>query len=198
MTQAATTQQPRTLCLIDLSGIWHANWHVTESQPLGEAYEMTIRKVRHLADGYDFTAVCLDAPPYKRKEIAPEYKAQRDKLPENMIGQFERVKERLRADGLLLLSCHGYEADDVIATMAHWACREGLFVRVASSDKDLLQLVSENVEVYSTARDHVFDVDEVITRWGPRRSSKTSARSQTFSPLPLPETSGSNRQPVSL
>lgn len=137
----------KRLALIDLSGLFWANWHATEAHPVGEAYSRTIEQVRRYTDGFDLAAVCCDAPPYKRREILPEYKATRDKHPPQALQQLDDVKQRCADDGLLVWSVPGYEADDVIATATRLARAEEspLDVTIFSGDKDLLQLVGEGV-----------------------------------------------------
>lgn len=132
----------KTILLVDLSGLWRQNWHASEDQELGAAYTKTVGTVQSLVSRYSHAAICLDMPPYNRKKLYSEYKAQREAPTTQMVEQFRRVKERLIADGLLLWGAHGYEADDIIATAVKLAPRDGdTEIFIASSDKDLLQLV---------------------------------------------------------
>jgi 5'-3' exonuclease len=164
----------KTVLLIDLSGLWRMNWHATQDLELGEAYSRTIASVNRLSNGYDHVAVCLDAPPYRRKAVFAEYKAQRDKPSEQMVEQFRRVKERLTLDGFLLWSAQGYEADDIIATAVEANALAQCNTMIASSDKDLLQLVIESsgpdacgwVHTMSLATGEVFDEKAVVTKFG--------------------------------
>lgn len=159
----------RHLVLIDLSSIWRAAWHSSADQELSAAFEKTIARVhRHINDAQcTHAAVCLDSPPYvHRKAILPEYKAQRDKPPAAMLEQYRRVLERLRADGLLLWEAKGFEADDVIAAATTRAVVDGFEVTIVSADKDLLQLVSDNVRVFSPASETYYDAAKVIEKFG--------------------------------
>jgi 5'-3' exonuclease len=133
------------LLLIDLSHLFRVHWHASESQEVGEAFSRTVEQVNRLASKYRMVLVCCDAPPYKRKELSPDYKAQREAAPPMLGEQIRRTEERLKADGFLLGKSAGFEADDVIASAVYWATREEppLSVVVASSDKDLLMLVSD-------------------------------------------------------
>jgi 5'-3' exonuclease len=153
--------------LVDLSGLFWASWHATVDQEVSAAYALTISKVRALAHGYDYVAICCDAPPYFRKEILSTYKAQRDAPPEQALAQFRRVKDRLAADGFLLWGVRGFEADDVIATATKLAVAAELAVTIASGDKDLLQLVSNvrHVRVVSTMSDKTYDDAAVIEKF---------------------------------
>lgn len=155
------------IILIDLSGIWWAAWHATADKPLGEAFEITCSTVRSLAEKHKYCAVCGDHAPYKRKALAPTYKAQRDAPEPNAIEQFTRVKKRLVQDGFVLWSCEGYEADDVIATAVNYARADGLRVVIASSDKDLLQLIDEGTTLTKpNGTLETFDVEAVQAKFG--------------------------------
>jgi 5'-3' exonuclease len=139
---------------------------------LGEAFSRTINKVQAIVSGYDHVAICLDVPPYKRKELFAEYKAHREAPDQQMLDQFARVKERLVADAHLLWGVKGYEADDIIATAVPLALAAGLDVMIASSDKDLLQLVVDadgerpGVRCMSLATGQVFDEKAVAEKFG--------------------------------
>lgn len=158
----------KTLMLIDLSAIYWASWHASADEHLSTAYIRTVEKVHSLRDGYDFSAVCMDAPPYFRKELLPTYKAQRDAPAEDAIEQLQRVKERLDADGLLLWSVRGFEADDIIATATKHAVAAGMRVTIASSDKDLMQLIDDmaGVSLHSLRDGQAFGEAAVVEKFG--------------------------------
>ena len=77
-----------------------------------------------------------------RHELYPEYKANRGPCPEDLIPQFELVREAADAFGIVQVQAEGYEADDVIATLARQAVEEGVDVDIFSGDKDLMQLIT--------------------------------------------------------
>ena len=147
----------RTVCLVDLSSLYWANWHATADMELGEAVRRTVDQVHKYADGFDLIAVCCDSPPYWRTDVLPEYKANRIASPPLAREQLRRVKDKLKADGLLLWSVDTFEADDLLATAAVHAAAAGHEVRVISADKDLLQLVGEGVTVQSPMTGVIFD-----------------------------------------
>ncbi len=106
-----------------------------------------------------------------RHELYPEYKANRGPCPEDLIPQFDLVKEAASAFGILQVEAEGYEADDVIATLSRMALDVGMNVDIMSGDKDLWQLVTPpNVEprlymvdpLNSSAISH----DDVVKKWG--------------------------------
>jgi len=89
---------------------------------------------------------CLDAPgPSFRNDLYPDYKAHRPPCPLDLVPQFGLINKAARAYGMVQIQADGYEADDVIATLATIGSqKEGLDVRILSGDKDLMQLVTEH------------------------------------------------------
>lgn len=156
----------KSVLLIDVSGIYWANYHATADQSVSEAFERTVAKVTGLRGDHDYVAVCCDAPPYWRKDVLPEYKAQREAAPPQAVEQFRRVKERLRADGFLLWSAQGFEADDLLAFAAAAASKDGHRVVIASNDKDTHQLVTDTVTVLSTMSGVHYTPAEVFNKHG--------------------------------
>lgn len=132
-----------SLLLVDLSGLFWTAWHATADQEIGSAVEGVYTSiVRHLGD-HAYCAVCVDSPPYLRKQVDPEYKANRDAPDPAAVDQLRRLRGRLVADGHVVWGVQGYEADDVIATAAQLAVQRQMEVTVLSQDKDLAQLVSD-------------------------------------------------------
>mmetsp|Transcript_12859 Transcript_12859/g.25866 ORF Transcript_12859/g.25866 Transcript_12859/m.25866 type:complete len:862 (-) Transcript_12859:43-2628(-) len=116
--------------------------------------------------------LCFDARGDNfRHELYPEYKANRGPCPEDLIPQFDLVKEAATAFGLVQVEAGGYEADDVIATLSRLALDEGMNVDIMSGDKDLWQLVTAP-DVFP--RLHMIDPlhldsishDVVVEKWG--------------------------------
>lgn len=94
----------------------------------------------------DYIAVAMDEKgPTFRHEMYPEYKANRDKAPDDLHAQVPLIKEALGRMGIKTLSKEGFEADDVIASISELARRKGIRTIMFTGDKDLLQLVSDNV-----------------------------------------------------
>ena len=86
-----------------------------------------------------------------RKEIYPEYKANRSDPPEDLIPQFPLMREAVRAFGMIPIEQDRYEADDLIATYARQAEAKGADVLIISADKDLMQLITPKVSMYDPA-----------------------------------------------
>lgn len=106
-----------------------------------------------------------------RKILYPDYKANRQACPEDLIPQFDFVKEAADAYGILTLEAAGYEADDVIATIATKAMEEGTHVNILSGDKDLMQLVTMDnggacIELIDPMKMVRYSHDKVIEQWG--------------------------------
>lgn len=156
----------KRLLLIDLSGIYWANWHATADQDVSEAFERTVAKVTSLRGDFELCAVCCDSPPYWRKDVLPTYKAQRDAPPPQAVEQFRRVKERLRADGFLLWAAPGFEADDVIAWATMNARLDSLTTVIASGDKDLMQLVCDHVSCLSPMSGVMYTPEQALLKFG--------------------------------
>jgi DNA polymerase-1 len=114
-----------------------------------------------------YLAVVFDAPgPTFRHELSPEYKAHRPRMPEDLAEQIPLIKRVISALGIPSLEMPGYEADDVIGTVASWASRKGAKVVMISGDKDLLQLVTSDVRMWDTMKDETFGPKEVEERFG--------------------------------
>ncbi len=101
-----------------------------------------------------------------RHNIYPEYKANRTKMPDELRVQIPRIKDIVHAYHIPILELAGYEADDIIATLATRWERNGVEVVIVSGDKDLMQLVSERVSMLDTMRDRRIGPAEVQAKFG--------------------------------
>ncbi|MCX5709817.1 MAG: hypothetical protein NT088_03705, partial [Candidatus Omnitrophica bacterium] len=117
----------------------------------------------------EYLAVCFDVSrdTFRTKKFA-EYKIQRPPMPDDLVSQIPFIKKLVKAYGLALCELEGFEADDVIATLSRKAKEEGFKVTVVSSDKDMLQLVDKDTQVFSPYKDEgvMYDTDKVIERFG--------------------------------
>lgn len=138
------------LCLVDLSSIFWATWHAVAGQDVDAASRVSLERTRSYVDGYDAVCVCCDVGRTWRHELYPQYKANRPQRDAAAYDQLRRVREQLEADGVPVVSVDGFEADDVIATLACKAPAAGYEVVIVSGDKDLCQLVGPTVTVQST------------------------------------------------
>jgi len=115
----------------------------------------------------DFAACVFDAKgPTFRDALYPEYKAQRSPMPDDLRSQVEPIHEVVRLLGWKVLDVPGVEADDVIGTLACLASKQGIEVIISSGDKDLSQLVDENITVIDTMNDRRRDMAGVEAEFG--------------------------------
>jgi len=116
----------------------------------------------------DYLVVTLDSKaPTFRSQVYQEYKANRPAMPEGLIPQIPYIKKVIEGYRIATLELEGYEADDIIGTVAKGVESE-VDVVVITGDKDILQLVSDRVQVYDTMKEKRFGVEEVIERFGVR------------------------------
>jgi DNA polymerase-1 len=101
-----------------------------------------------------------------RNDFYPEYKANRSETPEDLVPQFAFVREAVRAFSVSCVEMGGYEADDLIATYARLAREAGARVTIVSSDKDLMQLVNDDVDMLDTMKMKTIDRAGVIEKFG--------------------------------
>jgi DNA polymerase-1 len=168
---------PNVLYLIDLAGYvfraYHAIAPLTNAN--GESTHATLGTtnmlVKLIADRKPrLLAVAMDSKgPSFRKAIDPNYKANRPPPPPDLSVQMERCRSIVAALGIPLFQQDGIEADDFIATVVRVARAQGIQVVIVSSDKDLMQLVSEDsVWQWDSMRNKVFGPAEVEEKFGVR------------------------------
>ena len=114
----------------------------------------------HLAIVFDKSEVTF------RNKLYPDYKAHRPPAPDDLIPQFAFIRDAVRAFDLPCLEQNGFEADDLIATYARIASEGGAITTIVSSDKDLMQLVTDKVVMYDTMKDRRIGIPEVIEKFG--------------------------------
>ena len=115
----------------------------------------------------DSLAVIFDtASKTFRNEIYKEYKANRSEAPEDLVPQFSLIREATKAFNIPYIELAGYEADDIIATYASQASSEGWKVDIISSDKDLMQLVNDNVKMIDPMKMITIDKEQVFKKFG--------------------------------
>ena len=116
----------------------------------------------------DLVACAFDlAGPTFRSEMAADYKANRPPMPDDLVAQIPYVHRACEALGVPILSCEGFEADDVIGTVAERAVREGYQVAIVTGDKDMFQLVGDGVRVFNPRDDGTwYDAEGVREKFG--------------------------------
>lgn len=149
----------RRLFLLDGTALAYRAFHALSrsrlsdraGRPTGAIFGFTSTLFRILREEEpELLAVAFDPPgPTFRHERYPDYKATRERMPEDLVEQMPRVREVVQALGHPVLEVPGWEADDVLATVARRAAAEGIAVFIVSGDKDLFQLVDERVTIYN-------------------------------------------------
>ncbi len=139
-----------------------------DGTPVNAVYGFTTMLMKLLSDtDADHVAVIFDsARKTFRSEIYPEYKAHRPPAPEELVPQFPLVREATRAFDLPAIELEGFEADDLIATYARLSLEAGARVTIVSSDKDLMQLVGNSVEMYDPMKNRAIKDAEVREKFG--------------------------------
>lgn len=115
----------------------------------------------------DYLVVAFDSPDKTfRHKIYPDYKANRDAPPEELSKQFPYFEPIVEAYGLSSIRRPGFEADDIIGTLAKKGAKEGLDVVIVSGDKDMMQLISPNVYMLDTMKNKKFIDKDVLEKFG--------------------------------
>lgn len=123
-------------------------WLTKAGEPTAGVFGFTSVLLRILEqEDPDYLAVAFDTGKTFRDELFPDYKGTREKMPDDLRPQITRIQELVDAFNIPRLEMPGYEADDVLGSVAKWAAAEGLGVKIFTGDRDLLQLVEERVIV---------------------------------------------------
>ena len=166
--------QPQRLFLIDGSSYiyraYYAIRHLSNSQGMATnaIYGFTNMLLKVIREQQpDHLAVIFDSKgPTFRKEIYSEYKAHRPPMPEDLVPQIPYIKRVVDAFNLPGLEMAGYEADDILATLAKRFAAQGMDVTVVTGDKDLMQVVNDRVCLLDTMKDKISGPAEVFERFG--------------------------------
>jgi DNA polymerase-1 len=134
-------------------GFCNMLWKLLRDMPQGE-------RPTHLAIVFDKSEITF------RNKIYPDYKAHRPPAPDDLIPQFGMIRSAVRAFDLPCLEQAGFEADDLIATYVRQARERGATATIVSSDKDLMQLVTDQVTMFDTMKDRRIGIPEVIEKFG--------------------------------
>jgi DNA polymerase-1 len=173
-------EQPR-LFLIDGSSYIFRAFHAigrlstSEGFPTNAIFGFTSMLLKILKEMKpEYIAVVLDAKgPTFRDEIYPEYKANRPGMPEDLGPQIPHIKRVIEAYRIPVIEMEGYEADDIIGTLAKEMAHQGVDVVIVTGDKDMLQLVDEHITTLDTMKDRSFGVREVLERYSVRPEQMT-------------------------
>ncbi|MBI1423820.1 MAG: DNA polymerase I [Gammaproteobacteria bacterium] len=168
------TQTANKIILVDGSSYLFRAFHAlpnlsnSRHEPTGAIYGV-VNMLRRLQNDYgkDHLVVVFDAKGKTfRNDMYPEYKAHRPPMPDELRVQIEPIHQIIKAMGLPLLCIEGVEADDVIGTLATQAAQHGLETVISTGDKDMAQLVNEQVTLVNTMTDTTMDREGVIEKFG--------------------------------
>lgn len=101
-----------------------------------------------------------------RNELFDGYKADRGEMPTELASQLPKIEEVVRAFGIPFLAVPGFEADDILATVAYLCDKAGATCRLVTGDKDCRQLITDNVSIYNIRKDLVYDDVALEADWG--------------------------------
>ena len=174
MTPEPRDASDRHLCLVDGSGFLFRAFHALpvltrpDGTPVNAVLGFTNMLLKLLDDlQATHVAVIFDSARESfRNEIFPDYKANRPDPPDELIPQFPLVRDATRAFNVECIEKPGFEADDLIATYARRARADGFEVLIVSSDKDLMQLVSDRVSMFDALKNRKIGPAEVEEKFG--------------------------------
>ena len=175
----ATPEKQKRLVLIDGSGYIFRAYHglppltrKSDGLPIGAVSgfcNMLFKLIKENRgdDAPSHLAVIFDAGSKTfRNEIYDQYKAHRPPAPEDLIPQFPLIRDATRAFGLPAVEMANFEADDLICTYTHLAKKDGFKVTIISSDKDLMQLVDDDVSLMDPVKGTMVGREGVIEKFG--------------------------------
>ena len=115
----------------------------------------------------DGVVVSFDSPqPTERHRIFEAYKAHRPETPGELVQQLPHIRKIVGAFNMKIFEMPGYEADDIIGTIAKKAAEYGIDVFIVTSDKDMLQIVDDRIKIYDPVKDRVLDEGYVKEKFG--------------------------------
>jgi len=114
---------------------------------------------------YIAVAFDLKGPTFRHKQFE-DYKAHRKPMPDDLVSQMDMIKEIISAYNIPIFEKDGFEADDILATIARKTAGRGIGVYIVTGDKDMLQIVDKNIKIYSTHKDElIYDTELVKERF---------------------------------
>lgn len=164
----------KPLILVDGSSYLYRAYHAlpqlmnSSQHPTGATYGI-INMLKKLKNDYAPTHMVVVFDPKGgsfRNKLYPEYKAHREAMPDELVKQIEPIHAIIQAMGFPILVVDGYEADDVIGTLAHQATKHGEHTVISTGDKDLAQLVNPNVTLINTMTGSTLDEMSVKEKFG--------------------------------
>lgn len=172
--KAPKSLEGKTVWVVDTHALVHQLYHAMPemASPQGEPVAVVFGFARDLLfllrqkkPDYLFCAIDVPGKTFRHEKYEP-YKAHRPEMPDDLQTQIAFVYEMIEAFGLPVLGCVGYEADDIMATVARLTAEAGGTCYLVTGDKDCRQLISDRVFVYNIRKDQVFDRQALRAEWG--------------------------------
>ena len=140
-------------------------WQTSKGEPTAGTYGFARELLRILEqEKPEYIAVAFDVGKTFRDDLFPAYKGTRDKMPDDLRPQLDRIRQMVDAFNIPRLEMEGYEADDVLGSVARLAAAQGLGVKIVTGDRDLLQLVNERTVVYLAGDDQTYIREEDVVK----------------------------------
>lgn len=163
----------KQIILIDTNSFIHRAYHAVKSLAANDgtptnAIYGTVQMLKQIKNKFNTELITcvIDAKGKNfRHDIYPEYKANRDKTPDDLIIQIEKIKHIINLLGFPLIIENGVEADDVISTIAKKYSQLDYKVVIVTSDKDFAQVVDSNISLFNTATDEMLDENGVLEKY---------------------------------
>ena len=164
----------KKLYLIDGSGFIFRAYHALpplnnpHGEPVGAVYGFCNMVIKVLQERQsENIAVIFDAGRKTfRQDVYPEYKAHRPPAPDDLVPQFQLIRDVCTAFGLPHIESDGFEADDLIATYAQQAIEQDIDVVIISSDKDLMQLINSHITLFDPIKNKIIAEEGVFEKFG--------------------------------
>ena len=140
-------------------------WQTSKGEPTAGIYGFARELLRIIEQEQpEYLAVAFDVGKTFRDQLFPAYKGTREKMPDDLRPQIGRIRQIVDAFNIPRLEMEGYEADDVLGSVARIAAEQGLGVKIVTGDRDLLQLVNERTVVYLAGDDQNYIKDEDVVK----------------------------------
>jgi DNA polymerase-1 len=141
-----------------------SRWQTSKGEPTAGIYGFATVLLRLLEqEKPDYIAVAFDVGKTFRDEIYPDYKGTRAKMPDDLRPQIERIRQLVDAFNIPRLEMEGFEADDVLGTIAKKVAAQGIGVKIITGDRDLLQLVGDHIIVSLPQKGKMGESEDYIT-----------------------------------
>ena len=140
-------------------------WQTSKGEPTAGIYGFARELLRILEqEKPEYIAVAFDVGKTFRDKLFPEYKGTREKMPDDLRPQIERIRKMVDTFNIPRLEMEGYEADDVLGSVARIANEQGIGVKIITGDRDLLQLVNNRTAVYLAGDNQNYIKDEDVVK----------------------------------